>query len=93
MGLIWLSYIHIVILILSRGHDDIVMASSVMATCDGNAWFTCVDTILYNMMHCSCMIDTLLVSGDQWMAVHVNIAPPLILPIHVSEVSAIVCWM
>ena len=36
---------HIVILILSRGHDDIVMESSVTANCDGNAWFTCVDTI------------------------------------------------
>ena len=66
------------------------MASSVMATCDGNAWFTCVDTILYDALF---LYDTLLVSGDQWMAVHVHIAPPLLLPIHVSEVSVIVCWM
>ena len=30
--------------------------------------------------------------GDQWLAVDVNVAPPLILLIHVSGVSVIVCW-
>ena len=38
------------------------------------------------------LYDALFLSGDQWVAIDVYTSSPLVLLIHVSGVSILVCW-